>query len=391
MIWMNIFYMNWKRKKAMTKIDPNFKNKILKYGAKDFTACYNCGNCTAVCNLTEKDTTFPRKYIRYGLLGLKNEIIRSRELWMCYGCGDCSETCPRGADPASYMAALRRYTIAQYDITGITRWIFTRKYFALALTIFLAIALGFFLLTLKPESHVSRWIFQYMSYEIIHNLGIIVFAIVGITILVGVIRMILCLNKRENPKTGKKVNSVIKSFLFVFKELGTMHRQQICDSEDDSVWESQPWYKKPWFLHYSVMWGFIGLLVATTLDFIFKDPATKIWLPSRILGTIAGLFLMYGSTILIYYRIIKISKIYADTQWADMYFLIFLWLAGFTGFWLEVAVTMGLDTITNHIVFILHTVISMELVLLFAFSKFAHAVYRPLAIFFQYYRYGTVI
>ena len=391
MMWMNIFYMKWKRKKAMAKIDPGFKNKILKYGAEEFTACYNCGNCTAVCNLTEKDTTFPRKYIRYGVLGLKEEIVRSRELWMCYGCGDCSETCPRGADPASYMAALRRYTIANYDITGITRLIFTNRYFALSLTIILAVILGFFLLTLKPESHVSRWIFQYMSYEIIHNMGIIIFAILGITIVVGVTRMILSLNKNEDPEIRKKVNSVIKSFLFVFNELGSMHRQKVCDSEDDSVWEGKPGYKKPWFLHYSIMWGFIGLLVATTLDFIFKDPATKVWLPSRILGTLAGLFMMYGSTILIYYRLIKISKFLANTRWTDIYFLVFLWLAGFTGFWLEVSVTLGSDNLINHIVFILHTVISMELVLLFTFSKFAHAIYRPVALFFQYYRYGSAI
>jgi hypothetical protein len=76
---------------------------------------------------------------------------------------------------------------------------------------------------------------------------------------------------------------------------------------------------------------------------------------------------------------------------ADWMFLIFLWLAGFTGFWLEIAVFSAGNNLMNHIVFLIHTVISMELVILFAFSKFAHAVYRPLALYFQYYRYGSVI
>ena len=94
-----------------TKIDPAFKYEIIKYGAEDFRECYNCGNCTAVCNLTEESANFPRIFIRNGLLGLKKDILKSRELWMCYGCGDCSESCPRGADPGAYMAALRRYAI----------------------------------------------------------------------------------------------------------------------------------------------------------------------------------------------------------------------------------------------------------------------------------------
>jgi nitrate reductase gamma subunit len=170
-----------------------------------------------------------------------------------------------------------------------------------------------------------------------------------------------------------------------------MHRHQVCDREEDSVWNNKPGYLKPWFVHYSIMWGFIGLLIATTLDFLFKDPVTTTWWPSRILGTISGLFLMYGATLSIFYRIKKASRFYAQTRMADWMFLIFLWIGGFTGFWLEVAVYTGGNHLLNHIVFLIHTIISMELVILFAFSKFVHAVYRPLALYFQYYRYGSIV
>jgi ferredoxin len=189
----------------MARIDPEFKHEIVKYGAGNFKACYNCGQCTAVCNLTEESANFPRKFIRLGLLGLKDDIINSKDLWMCYGCGDCSETCPREADPAAYMAALRRYAIARYDFTGLTRWLFTSNPFAILLTLFLAVLLGFFLLTIKPESDISRWIFQTISYEVIHDLGVIIFIIAGITALAGIGRMLLRLNKVSNESThGKK-------------------------------------------------------------------------------------------------------------------------------------------------------------------------------------------
>ena len=68
-------------------------------------------------------------------------------------------------------------------------------------------------------------------------------------------------------------------------------------------------------------------------------------------------------------------------------FLSFLWIAGITGFWLEISVAFHADYLLNQIIFLLHTIISMELVLLFMFSKFAHAVYRPLALFF-YFKQG---
>jgi len=80
----------------------------------------------------------------------------------------------------------------------------------------------------------------------------------------------------------------------------------------------------------------------------------------------------------------KSNLIYSETSPADWTFLWFLWIAGITGFWLEVSVAFGASNLVNQFVFLVHTVISMELVLLFAFSKFAHAVYRPLALFFHY-------
>ncbi len=362
------------------RIDPEFRKEILKYGADNFSKCYNCGNCTAVCNLTETSAVFPRIFIRKGLLGLKDEIIRSRELWLCYGCGDCSDTCPRQADPGAYMAALRRYAIARYDISGIAGMMFRSTVFMILFTLFIAVLMGFFLLTLKPENVVSRWIFQYIPYDVIHHLGIGIFIVTGISILAGIIRMFALVGFGTDGKLSSGKLPDIKSCLSVIGETGTMKRHRTCDAENDSPWHNLPFYRKPWFVHYSIMWGFLGLLLATILDFFFKDPSVTTWWPARILGTVAGLFLIYGTTVSVIYRLKKITGYYAHTHSADWIFLIFLWLAGITGFWMEISVTFNLANRINETVFLIHTVISMELVLLFALSKFAHAVYRPLAL-----------
>ena len=368
----------------MSLTDPGFATEIKKFGANEFNACYNCGNCTAVCGLTEKQANFPRIFIRHGLLGQQEEILQSKELWLCYACGDCSESCPRQADPGDFMAALRRYLVSRYEPTGITRLIFQNNPAFIFFLLILSVLLGFFLLTLKPEQEVARWLFNYLPYEIIHNLGIGVFIITGISMLWGVMKMGLSLAKKSPGISPEKKPDSIKALKKVINEMATMNRYQTCDQEEDSFWHKKSRMVQPWFIHWSIMWGFIGLLVATTLDFIFKDPATDIWWPSRILGTIAGVFLVYGTTIAIRYRVKKITKAYAETRLADWVFLWSLWIAGVTGFWLEIVVAFQGNHLINHIIFLIHTVISMELVLLFSFSKFAHALYRPLALFFYY-------
>ena len=370
-----------------TKVYPELASDLKKYGADDFNACYNCGNCTAVCNLTNENENFPRMMIRYSLLGLKDEILSSRELWMCYHCGECSDTCPRQADPGELMAALRRYAIAHYEPTGLTRLIFKNNPFYIFFTLLLAGILGFFLLTIKPEMDISRWIFSWMPYEVIHELGIIVFAIMGVTAFWGLGKMIVRLGTKPHSDEKKKKTGAWKRFWKAFggmlAEVATMKRYQQCDENEDEYFYGKSWLVKPWLVHWTIMWGFIGLLLATILDFLFKDPATTVWWPSRILGTLSGILMVYGSTLAFIYRITKPTKTYEATKLADWIFLLFVWLTGITGFWMEIAVFMNIADTFSDVVFVIHTVLAMELVILFAYSKFAHAFYRPVALYFS--------
>ena len=49
-----------------------------------------------------------------------------------------------------------------------------------------------------------------------------------------------------------------------------------------------------------------------------------------------------------------------------------------------VSVYLSDNNLVSQIVLLIHTVMAMELLLLFAFSKFAHVLYRPLALFFHH-------
>ena len=109
----------------MSKINPGFANELKEFGAINFNACYNCGNCTAVCSLSDNNNSFPRKMIRYSVLGLEDEIQASVDPWLCYYCGECSETCPKDANPGELMMSLRRYLTSKYDWTGLAGKLYT--------------------------------------------------------------------------------------------------------------------------------------------------------------------------------------------------------------------------------------------------------------------------
>ena len=99
--------------------DPTLLADIRRYGKFDPTGCYQCGSCTLSCDLVAGSATFPRRSIRYALLGLRQPLLENLDPWVCHDCGECSLVCPRQSEPRISMLTLRRFLSAQYDWTGI--------------------------------------------------------------------------------------------------------------------------------------------------------------------------------------------------------------------------------------------------------------------------------
>ena len=108
------------RGNLIVQTDPGLLADIRRYGKFDTSGCYQCGSCTLACELVMDFASFPRRSIRYALLGLRKPLLGSLEPWICHDCGDCSIYCPRQADPRMSMMTLRSFLTAQYDWTGIS-------------------------------------------------------------------------------------------------------------------------------------------------------------------------------------------------------------------------------------------------------------------------------
>ncbi len=367
------------------RVDLQLARELERFGAFDIDACFNCGNCTAVCQHSSDTARFPRRLIRYGQLGMRDRLMGAREAWLCWNCRDCSDTCPRQARPSEYMEAVRRYTIASLDPTGISRLMYGSGAFVAAFALVLAALFAGLLLSRAGTPAQGGFdLFGFLPFELIHDLGIVVLVLMGLVAVSSIVRLVLHLSKTLDPvgegdlpaDRGGFGGRLVAAVRDVLDEMVGQKRFRACEIEAD-----QPLFLRPWFVHYTIMWGFIGLAVATAIDFIFKTPGVVVplWYPSRILGSVAGLSMVYGSAVTIVRWARSTDSTRARPLSSDWLFLLLIFLVGVTGFALELVVYLPQGAGWGYGIFLAHVVLAMELLALLPFTKFAHALYRPLA------------
>jgi len=377
-------------------VDPNLLRDIKRYGAFDISACFHCGNCTAVCPLSEEQGSFPRKLIRLGQIGARERILESPEPWLCYYCGECSDTCPRQAEPGEYMAALRRYAIAAHEPTGVAAWMFKSLGAALLVTFAVAIVLGLFLVGLKPgtdaAAYAREWLFKSLvPYPVIHAMGIGIFILAAITVWAGVGAMVrrVLRGTAERPIGRPRFAQVRSAVGQTAAEIALMRRHR---EEPGGTDAEKPFLARPSVIHRGIMYGFAGLLAATVLDFAFIvlfPLGTTFW-PARIIGVASGVVLLYGVAAASLRRLRKQDKNAAHSAFADWWVLGVLGLLGVTGFWLLGVVSFRAGGTLNEVILLVHAALAMEFVLLIAFTKMAHVLYRPLALFVHFLRVSSI-
>jgi ferredoxin len=370
-------------------VNPKLLRDIKRYGAAEISACFNCGNCSAVCPLSEGIESFPRRVIRLGQLGRTKELLASDEPWLCHYCGECTRTCPRQAEPGEYLASVRRWTIAQLEPTGLGKLLLGGSSAIVAVTLFIALILRVFLLRIKVEAGAAfdDWPFRALiAYGTIHAVGIGAGVLLVFSLAVSLLRFVALRRARFSANVKIDRARLWGATRNMLSDVGTMRRHR---SELRPV--GVGWLRDPWLIHWLIVGGFMGLLLATALDFVVlymlkNQFHLSVFWPARLIGTVAGVALLVGVTLAIVRRVRRDGPSATTTQAADAWLLFFLVVLAVTGFWIEVAVTFALRSPVNDWVLLVHSVMAMELVLLVGATKLAHAVYRPLAILFSHLR-----
>jgi hypothetical protein len=310
-------------------------------------------------------------------------------MWLCDYCGECSRTCPRQAEPAEFMMAARRFATSRYTPTPLSQWIYSSKAFTMFFMAVVAlIPLGLIAALHGPPDPAPLNLFSFLPEVWIHYVGIALGVVVGLGVLVGLVREYRLISRgisfsmtekgnreQKDSRSGGWTRELIAT---VFKESLVQYRSIKCETRTTL----KSWFSGRWFNHLMIFWGFVGLLVSTVLRYVAfptGGQAVPLTDPIRLLGTVSGVLLAYGTLALIVSRLRENEISTSHTLFTDWVFLLLLFLSGLTGFILEAFDYAGVPVWTDGALMV-HLDVVFELLVMAPFTKFGHALYRPLAI-----------
>ena len=372
------------------KVDPNLIRELEEYGLKDASKCYNCGTCTAICDLATPENPFPRKMVRYIQLGQKDKILKSPEPWLCYYCGDCSVKCPRGAEPGETMMVLRRYLTSLYDWTGFARKFYTSEKFEILAISIVAALVGLGMIIWGMHAEKPNWDFPALNsvwpaHEVeIADLGMA--AILSFLLLSNVYR---CIKVTLGDYWGKiPLNLFIQEIKFLLTHVATQKEFGKCKD------------RQQWIVHLAIMTGYASVFLMVVL--FIAGPIPMLWQakwwhfqrdyipgvewysllhPLRLIGYYATFAIMYGTTYALIGRLKKSKPQYKNSHGTDWMFLILLQLTTMTGILIHFAGLLILPFIA-YFLYVIHMMVAIPmLVLEVPFAKWAHLAYRPIVLF----------
>ena len=357
--------------------DLEFKSQILGRGAHDLTACYQCGTCSIVCPISTPENPFPRKEMVWVQWGLKDLALSNSSIWACHDCAICTSYCPREAQPAQVMAALREYSIEHYAVPRVMgRMLGESKFlpllFAIPALIFGAILAGIGNLAALPEGTVVFSKFMPIVFiEVVFTAAMALSLTAAAT---GGLRYWRAMNRGMIGDRGPvRLLATLRTIL--------RHRKfRQCADESPGT---RPSPREPFArTHLLAFYGFLGLVVTTSsvgigiYAFGYLTP-WPLWHPVKILGNLSGAAVIVALLTFGYRRIA--DKIQAGkSTYSDWLFLDILLLTTLTGFLAQVTRLMGVRAIAYPTYFV-HLLFVFFLLVYIPYSKFAHVVYRTVA------------
>ncbi len=342
----------------MAKVNIKFKDDIQNLGGVDLTACYNCGQCTAICPLSDKDNSFPREMVRYSVLGLEDDIKQSLKPWLCYYCGECSQYCPRQAFPGELMMSLRRWLTTKYDWTGLSSIYY--RFPAAIIAAFVLLGVAVLLFAYYMHYNVQK----IMEYGHLFEM-VAVLSVAGVILIPNLLRMWYFTIVKNGYKV--KLKEYFKRLDELFVHMFTQKRAKECEDNFSR-----------WILHLILVIGYLSLLLTTILlKWLSTDNLFVI-----ILGYVESAAIFIITAIFVYRRLKPTEEVAKHSHSTDWYFVIWLFMMGLTSF--AVRLFVDLRIIDNNLwVYLLHLIILVQWALVIVpFGKWTHFLYRSFAMYY---------
>jgi len=366
---------------TLVKPDLDFVNGIIANGGASVKKCFQCATCSVVCNLSPEDDPYPRKEMIWAQWGLKDKLMGDPDVWLCHWCNDCSTNCPRGAKPGDVMAAIRSMIISTYSKPAILgKMLNDPKYLPVVLGI-PAVLLGLLMMIFGEPATNNHMFGQVMPHIVLEPFFMLATGLAAFSAITGVLGFWKLLNANAGPAKISLIEAVIK----FAKGLVTHEWFGECEAA-----------QKRTIAHLSIFYGFILLLIATTgaVVFVWGELAyTKLgieafgifegvypltfWHPVKVLGNLGAVALAFGCTWIFLYRMGDQEKV-GGGNFADWMFLFVIAAVCVTGVATEAVRFLELYSLAAPVYFV-HLVFVFYLLVYAPFSKFAHFIYRSVA------------
>jgi quinone-modifying oxidoreductase, subunit QmoC len=366
---------------AAVQIEPDvaFIEEVMRSGGADLKKCMQCSTCTCVCSLSTQESGFPRRQILHAQWGLKDKLVADIGPWLCHYCGECSENCPRKANPGEAMMALRRYLTAQYDWTGFARLMYRHEGWnvgALLVTALVVVLLftlpqsfGFGLLSRSgPQPLATVMLDKFAPTKVVHLGDTILASLLGLLLLGNATRMFLAATR------GRKIP--LRVYLrnlpgFVAQGL-TQKRWKECEGADSF---------KNWSRHFLLVSGYATVFTLVVLFLPWFQVQDRSFHWTSLLGYYASAALLGATTWMIADRLGKRGEMHRFSQLSDWLFPSLLFLTALTGVLLN-AFRLLDRPMPTYVLYMVHLAVAVPmLVVEVPFGKWAHLLYRPLAIY----------
>ena len=363
---------------TFTTPDSAAARRILQMGAEHLGRCYQCGTCSVVCPLTPDDGAFPRKEMVWAQWGLKDRLLRDPDVWLCHQCNECSTYCPREAMPGDLMAAVRAYQIESFATPKLLGKAASRPRF-LPLAFIPPLLLTFFLVLLAaiiPEGGLvypeGEILFErFIGTKWIDLFSAIAVGFAALVAWVGGRRFWKAISECESGSPNAR-EGFVKSLALTLVDIATHRYFKLCKVN-----------KARGNAHIGILFGFLLLFTASGLAFIYtvilgRELSLPIWDPAKIIGNVGGVALLLGLTVVSLRRLFR-KEAAGSSIYFDWYFIGLLYVLSITGFALEIVRFAELRDVAYSL-YIGHLVFYFMLFTYLPFTKFAHVIYRTLAL-----------
>ena len=373
---------------ALVRPDRGFVDAILRSGGGDLKRCFQCATCSVVCELAEGPRPFPRKEMLWAQWGLKDRLLADPDVWLCHQCNDCSTRCPRGARPGDVLAAIRQQAVRHYAAPRfLASWAnrVTTLPFVLLVPVIL---LGAALLARDPLTRLlsvgeeNGFYAEFFPHWLLIGFYGLFTGLACVAALAGLVRFWRAMRAADRAEgADPPAVGIVPSVLRTLGAILTHRRFARCQAQAPRR-----------LAHLLAFYGFLALYVVTiwaVIDLYVNplfgiEPRYPFGLlhPMKLLANVGGVLLVVGCTKAIVDRRRNAPGVPTSTAF-DWIFAWLLLAVGVTGFATEVF-RFTVDPASSLVplaygMYLVHLVVVFQLLVYLPYSKFAHLLYRTVA------------